>query len=84
MVLGISKIAFRLRDWHVLCDNNVFSTLPLKNFSEKCKPYWKNWSTVFLLKVLRLKKQHFHTKLLCQKPVLRQIEWGVQGTEFCQ
>ena len=21
--------------------------------------------------------QHFHTKLLCQKPMLRQIEWGV-------
>ena len=26
----------------------------------------------------RLKKQHFHTKLLCQKPMLRQIKWGVQ------
>ena len=22
--------------------------------------------------------QHFHTKLLCQKPLLRQMEWGVQ------
>ena len=22
--------------------------------------------------------QHYHTKLLCQKPMLRQIEWGVQ------
>ena len=26
-----------------------------------------------------MKSQHFHTKLLCQKPILRQIEWGVQN-----
>ena len=26
-------------------------------------------------KVVRLKRQHFHTKLPCQKPILRQIEW---------
>ena len=25
-----------------------------------------------------MKGQHFHTKLSCQKPILRQIEWGVQ------
>ena len=40
-------------------------------------------------RVLRLKMQHFHTKLLCQKSMLRQIKWGVQNgpitnTEFCQ
>ena len=29
------------------------------------------------MKVLRLTAQDFHTKLLCQKPTLRQIEWGV-------
>ena len=23
--------------------------------------------------------QHFHTKLLCQKLMLRQIKWGVQN-----
>ena len=34
--------------------------------------------TVFKVKVQRLKPQNFHTKLPCQKPVLRQIEWGVQ------
>ena len=22
---------------------------------------------------------HFHTKLLCQKPMLRQIEWGIRN-----
>ena len=31
------------------------------------------------MKVLGLKTQYFLTKLLCQKPMLRQIEWGVQG-----
>ena len=30
------------------------------------------------LKVPRLKTHHFHAKLPCQKPMLRQIEWGVQ------
>ena len=29
--------------------------------------------------VLRMKAQHSHTKLPCQKPMLRQIEWGVQN-----
>ena len=24
------------------------------------------------------KMQHFHKKLFCQKPILRQSEWGVQ------
>ena len=26
-----------------------------------------------------MKVQNFHTKLPCQKPMLRQIEWGVQN-----
>ena len=28
---------------------------------------------------MRLKTHHFHTKLLYQKPMLRQIEWWVQN-----
>ena len=80
MLLGIFKIALRLEDRHVIIIGNlkVFNTLTLKQFSEKCKPFLKNLSTVFF-KVLRLITQHFHTKLLCQKPMLRQIEWGVQN-----
>ena len=57
----------------------VFDTLTLKEFSEKPKPFSENWLTVFRLKVLRLKAQHFHTKLTCKKPMLREIEWGVQN-----
>ena len=26
-----------------------------------------------------MKAQHFHTELLCQNPLLRQMEWGVQN-----
>ena len=32
-----------------------------------------------MLKALRLKTHHFHSKLLCQKPMLRQIEWQLQN-----
>lgn len=32
----------------------------------------------FWLNVLKLKTQHFHTKMPCQKSMLRQTEWGVQ------
>ena len=45
----------------------------------KLQILFKNWCAVFYLKVLRLKTQQFHTKLLCQKPMLTQIEWEVQS-----
>ena len=48
-------------------------------FSKKLKPFLKSCSTVFELRILRLKVQIFHTKLSCQKPMLRQIEWRVQN-----
>ena len=58
-----------------------FERLQCLNFetSLKTKPFLKNWSTNFLVKVLLLKAQHLHTKLTRQKPMLRQIEWGVQN-----
>ena len=31
------------------------------------------------MKVLKLKTHHFQTKLSCQKPMLKQIEWEVQN-----
>ena len=31
------------------------------------------------LKALKLKTYHFHTKLPCQKPMLRQIKWWLQN-----
>ena len=49
----------------------TFSILRLWNqFSQKRKSYSKNRNIVFKLKVLRLTRQHFHTNLLFQKPLL--------------
>ena len=31
------------------------------------------------MKPLTLKTHHFHSKLLCKKPMLRQIEWPVKN-----
>ena len=52
-----------------LCKNHwKFGNFQYFNF--ETKPFPKNWSNFFQLKVLRLKTQHFHTKLSCQKSVL--------------
>ena len=37
-----------------------------------------NFETNFLENA-PLKTHHFHSKLLCQKPMLRQIEWRLQN-----
>ena len=83
-VLSISKIVLRLTDRHIfiwlsLKILSVFNTLTLKQFFGKTEPLLKNWRTVFQLKVLRLKTQHFHAKLPCQKPMLRKIKCGLQN-----
>ena len=43
-----------------------------KNSMENENLFQKKWSTVFQLKPLRLKTHQFYSKLLCQKPMLRQ------------
>ena len=48
------------------------------NFLRNTNAFQKTGVT-FWLKVLRLKVQHFHIKRLCQKPMLRQKEWGVEN-----
>ena len=60
-----------------LCDNSSSCVTTTGDF-ERFQCF--NFETNFLKnKVLRLKAQHFHTKLPCQKPILRQIEWEVQN-----
>ena len=54
---------------------NVFNTLILIQIFWKTK----NWSIVFWLKPLRLKAHHFYSKLLCQKAMLKQIEWWLKN-----
>ena len=68
----------RIRRYFInLCDNSSSCVTTTGN-SERFQSF--NFETNFLKnKVLRLKAQHFHTKLPCQKPILRQIEWEVQN-----
>ena len=49
------------------------------NFPKNTNPFQKTGVPLFSLKVLRLKTQHFLTKLSCHKPMLRQMEWGIQN-----
>ena len=45
-----------------------------ENFSQKS-------GVPFLVETtaLRLKTRHFHSKLLCQEPILRKIEWQLRN-----
>ena len=78
MVLGISKIDLRLRDRHVFMwesvkVSNLFSTITLKQLSWKTKTFFEKTEVPFF------SWNHFHSKLLCQKPMFRQIEWQLQN-----
>ena len=53
-----------------------------KIFLKNAKTLFKKLEYGFLVEILRLKAHHFHTKLSCQKPMLRHIEWGVQNRRF--
>ena len=93
--LGISKIVFYLKDgmfWH---DNHwklwTISILSLWNkFSEKQKSFPQTRASFFLVESTKIESTTFTQKLPCQKPQLRQIEWGVvqsgrpKKMEFCQ
>ena len=87
MVLGIFKIALRLRDRHLFMWQsveilNVFNTLTLRQIFWKTKTFFQKNRVPFLVESTRLKTHHFHTKLTNQKPMLRQIEWWVQNIPF--
>ena len=72
------KLTRRIRRYFInVCDNSSSCVTTTGN-SERFQSF--NFETNFLKnKVLRLKAQHLHTKLPCQKPILRQIEWEVQN-----
>ena len=84
MVLGIFEIALRLRYrhvfmWHSLEILNVFNTSTLKQIFWKTQTLFEKLECGFLAEITWMKTQHFHTNLLCQMPMLRHIEWGVQN-----
>ena len=56
-----------------------FNTLPLKQIFWKRETFFKKLEYCFLVQSTAVETQHFHTKLLYQKPMLRQIEWGPQN-----
>ena len=72
----IHRLAFTRKSLQILY---VLNTLTLKNIFWKAKIIFKNLEYSFLIESTKLKAEHFHTKLPCQKPMLRQIECGVQN-----
>ena len=42
------------------------------------KTFSKKLEYLFLVKSIKIETQHFHKKLRCQKPVLKQIGYGVE------
>ena len=85
MVRGIFKIAVPLRDRHVFMWQsveilNVLNTLTLKQIFAKTKTFFKELEYRFLVESTKIETHHFHTKLPCQKPMLKLIiEWWVQN-----
>ena len=84
MVLGIFKVALLLRDQHVFMWQslkilNVFNTLLLKQIFWKTKTFSKNLGYSFLVESSKIENAIFLYKLPYQKPILTQIEWGVQN-----
>ena len=72
-----------MRDWHIFMSQlleifKVFDNLTLKQIFWKMQTLFIKLEYFFLVPIIRLKMQHFHTKLLCQKPMLRQTKRGVQ------
>ena len=65
-----------------LCDNQrkfqtFLITLTLKQIFWKTKTFFKNVEYRFLVETTKIETNHFHW--LYQKPILRQIEWGLQN-----
>ena len=68
---------------------NVSNTLTFIQIFWKTKTFFEKQENRFLVETTEIEKRHFHSKLLCQKAMLRQIEWRLQNgpiikVEFCQ
>ena len=87
MVLGIFKISLRLKDRHVFMRQpagilNVFNTLTLKKIFWKTKTFFKQLKYYFLIETTKIENTYFHSKLICEKLMLREIEWQLQNGPF--
>ena len=54
---------------------NVFNTLTLIQILPKTKTFFKKLEICFLVETTKIENTSFSSKLLCQKPMLRQREW---------
>ena len=88
MVLRIFIVALRSRDRYVFMRQSLqYWTFSIKTvnfetyFLKNENPFRKTRVPLFskIENILRLKTKLLHIKLLCQNPMLRQIEWGVQN-----
>ena len=69
-----------MRHWNISLENlNIFITLPLKQGFWKTKTFFKKREHCLIVERTTIENAIFHTKLSCQKPVSRQVEWGVQN-----
>ena len=59
--------------------SNVFNTLTLKQIFWKTKTFFKKLKYCFLVEATKIENTPFPFKLLCQKPMLKQIEWRLQN-----
>ena len=80
----VFKIALRLRGrpifrWQSEEISNVFNTLTLRQIFWKTKTFFKKLEYRFLVEHTKTENASIHTKLLYQKPMLRQTEWLVQN-----
>ena len=84
MVLGIFKIALRLRDrhdfmWQSVKVSDVFNTLTLEQIFWKTKTFFKKLEYSFLFETTKIENASFPFRTACQKSMLRQIEWWIQN-----
>ena len=66
-----------------LCDNQwkfqMFSILNFETNFLETKTFFKKLEYRFLVETFKIETHYFHSKMLCQKPRLRQIEWRLQN-----
>ena len=72
----VDQIIFMIQSLENL---NIFITLPLKQGFWKTKTFFKKREHCLIVERTTIENAIFHTKLSCQKPVSRQVEWGVQN-----
>ena len=83
-VLGIFKIALRLKDrhvfmWQLLELFSIFNTITLIKIFWKTQTLFKKLGYRFLVENAKIESTTFQYKNARQKPMLRQIECGVQN-----